>query len=98
MQQAQRFPLTGLSKLAGPPDNKDLTSGGYSGESGDSWVIPLLASALFLFLYQRIGFYTPVPPRLRLPVFPYRLHRVSGRKVLDAPRRRFSGARLFWGR
>src|SRR5579864_6620843 len=98
MQKARRFPLAGLSKLAGPPNDTDFPSGEYSGESGDSWVIPLLASAVLPFLYQRIGFYTPVPPRLRLPVFPYPLHRVSGRKVLDAPRRHFSGARLFLGR
>ena len=98
MQQAQRFPLTGLSKFAGPLDNEDLTSGEYPGESGDSCVIPLVASALLPFLHQRIGFYTPGPPRLRLPVFPYPLHRFSGRKVLDAPRHHSRGARLFPGR
>jgi hypothetical protein len=98
MQKARRFPLTGLSRLAGSPNSAHLTSGEYSGESVDTWVIPLLLSAVLPFLYQRIGFYdAPVPPRLRLPVFPYPLHRVLGRKVLDAPRRHFYGARLFWG-
>ena len=98
MQKPRRFPLAGLSKLAGPPNDTDLTSGEYSGESGDSWVIPLLASAVLPSFYRRIGFYTSVPPRLRLPVFPYPLHRFSGRKVLDAPRRYSRGARLFLGR
>jgi len=92
MQKARRFPLAGLSRLAGRPNGADLTSGEYSGESSSSWVIPFLASAVVPFLYQGIGFYAPVPPRLRLPVFPNPLHRVSGRKVLGAPRRPSGGA------
>jgi hypothetical protein len=95
MQKARRFPLAGLSRLVGRPNGVDLTSGECSGESSGSWVVPTLASAMLPFLYQRIGFYTAVPPRLRLPVFPNPLHPVSGRKVLDAPRRHSGGARFF---
>jgi len=69
-----------------------LTGGGLSDESSSSRVILFLASAVLPFLYQRKGFYTAVPPRLRLPVFPNALHRVSGRKVLGAPRRHSGGA------
>jgi hypothetical protein len=98
MKKARQFPLAGWSRLAGRSNGADLTRGEYYRESSGSCVIPPIASAVLPILYLRIGFYTAVPPRLRLPVFSHPIHRVSGRKVLDAPRHHFGGVRLFLGR
>ena len=101
MNRTPEVPLTGVDRPTGTPDNRNLTGGECSGESSASWIVQLevfLASAVLPFLCKRIGFSTPLPPRLRLPVFPHLLHRISGRKVLHAPRRRFGGARFYLGR
>jgi hypothetical protein len=98
MERTPQFPLTGVDGPTEAPDTGNLTGGNPSLESIAGWIISLeviLASALLPFLYWRVGFYTPVPPRL--PVFPHPLHRFSGRNVLDAPRR-CGGALLYLAR
>jgi hypothetical protein len=98
MNRTPEVPLTGVDRPAETPNNRNSTGLGCSGQSSTGWTIPLeifLASAVLSFLCTRLEFPTPFPPRLRLPVFPYALHPISGRKVLHAPRRRFGGARLF---
>jgi hypothetical protein len=98
MNRTPEVPLTGVDRPAEAPHNGNSTGGGCSGQLSAGWTIPLevfLASAVLSFFFTSTEFPTSFPPRLRLPVFPYPLHPIPGRKVLRAPRRRVGGARLF---
>ena len=96
MNRTPQSLLTGVDGPTGTPNNGNLISGECSSESNASWINPLevfLTLAMLQFLSKRIGF-SPSSAPAPAPGLPSFTTPISGRNVLDAPRRRSGGARL----